>query len=72
MVRDDQMGPEMRWVQVRPKGAATSITLVICFPTMATGPIKGASWSKPDDLDGDVAVLRSRGVTIEGGIQSQP
>jgi catechol 2,3-dioxygenase-like lactoylglutathione lyase family enzyme len=31
VVRDEPMGPEMRWVQVRPPGAETSITLVTWF-----------------------------------------
>ena len=28
LVADTEMGPDMRWVQVRPSGAPTSLTLV--------------------------------------------
>ena len=65
------MGPEMRWVQVAPRGASTSITLVTWFPTMPAGSIKGTVL-ETDDLDADVRRLIELGVVIEGGIQDQP
>ena len=71
LVRDNPMGPDQRWVQVAPKGAATSITLVTWFPTMPPGSVKGTVL-ETDDLDGDVAALIANGVHIEGGIQEQP
>jgi catechol 2,3-dioxygenase-like lactoylglutathione lyase family enzyme len=71
LVRDNPMGPDQRWVQVAPKGAATSITLVTWFPTMPPGSVKGVVL-ETDDLDGDVAALTAGGVTIEGGLQEQP
>ena len=71
LVADTPMGPDQRWVQVRPPGAATSITLVTWFPTMPPGSVKGTVL-ETEDLDGDVAVLRSRGVVIDGGIQDAP
>ena len=71
LVRDNPMGPDQRWVQVAPKGAQTSITLVTWFPTMPPGSVKGMVL-ETDDLDGDVAALTAGGVTIEGGIQEQP
>ena len=71
LVRDNPMGPEMRWVQVAPKGAQTSVTLVTWFPTMPPGSVKGLVL-ETDDLDGDVAALTANGVRIEGGIQEQP
>jgi len=71
LVRDNPMGPGQRWVQVAPKGAATSITLVTWFPTMPPGSVKGIVL-ETDDLDGDVAALTAGGVTFEGGIQEQP
>jgi predicted enzyme related to lactoylglutathione lyase len=61
----------MRWVQVAPPGAATSITLVTWFETMPAGSAKGLVL-ETDDLDGDVARLRGRGVAIEGDVQEQP
>jgi catechol 2,3-dioxygenase-like lactoylglutathione lyase family enzyme len=71
LVRDNPMGPDQRWVEVAPKGAATSITLVTWFPTMPPGSVKGVVL-ETDDLDGDVSALAAGGVTIEGGIQEQP
>ena len=71
LVRDNPMGPDQRWVQVAPKGAATSITLVTWFETMPPGSLKGLVL-ETDDLDGDVDALSRRGVAIEGGIQDQP
>lgn len=71
LVRDNPMGPDQRWVQVAPKGAQTSITLVTWFPTMPPGSVKGTVL-ETDDLDGDVAALIAGGVIIEGGIQEQP
>jgi catechol 2,3-dioxygenase-like lactoylglutathione lyase family enzyme len=71
LVRDNPMGPDQRWVQVAPKGAQTSITLVTWFPTMPPGSVKGTVL-ETDDLDGDVATLTASGVQIEGGIQEQP
>src|SRR5882757_5105450 len=71
LVTDTTMGPDQRWVQVQPPGAATSITLVTGFPTMPAGAVKGTVL-ETDDLDGDVTALRSRGVVIDTGIQEAP
>jgi catechol 2,3-dioxygenase-like lactoylglutathione lyase family enzyme len=71
LVADTAMGPDQRWVQVRPPGPGTSITLVTWFPTMPAGSVKGTVL-ETDDLDGDVAALRSRGVVIDAGIQEAP
>jgi catechol 2,3-dioxygenase-like lactoylglutathione lyase family enzyme len=65
------MGPSMRWVQVALKGATTSITLVTWFPSMSPGSLNGLVL-ETGALDSDVALLRSKGVVIEGGIQEQP
>jgi len=71
LVADTAMGPDMRWVQVRPPGSQASITLVTWFPTMPAGAVKGTVL-ETDDLDADVTALRARGVGIEGGIQDAP
>ncbi|MGH3493029.1 MAG: VOC family protein, partial [Sciscionella sp.] len=67
----DNSGPDMRWVEVAPKGGQTSVTLVTWFPTMPPGSLKGVVL-ETDDLDGDVAALTARGVRIEGGIAQAP
>jgi catechol 2,3-dioxygenase-like lactoylglutathione lyase family enzyme len=71
LVRDNQMGPDQRWVEVAPKGALTSVTLVTWFPTMPPGSAKGLVL-ETDDLDADVAALTAGGVPIPDGIQHQP
>jgi catechol 2,3-dioxygenase-like lactoylglutathione lyase family enzyme len=71
LVRENPMGPDQRWVQVAPRGAQTSITLVTWFPAMPAGSVKGTVL-ETDDLDGDVAALTAKGVSIDGGIQRQP
>ncbi|GAA3042852.1 VOC family protein [Streptosporangium longisporum] len=71
LVSDNPMGPDRRWVQVAPKGARTSITLVTWFDTMPPGSLKGLVL-ETDDLEGDVAALSDRGVAIEGDIQRSP
>jgi catechol 2,3-dioxygenase-like lactoylglutathione lyase family enzyme len=70
-VHDGSKGPGMRWVRVRPPGAATSITLVNWFETMAPGGTKGTVF-ETDDLEGDVARLRSPGVDPSGEIETAP
>ena len=71
LVADTPMGPGMRWVQVRPPGAATSITLVTWFDTMAPGATKGTVL-ETDDLDGDVVRLRSLGVAVPDEVEQAP
>jgi catechol 2,3-dioxygenase-like lactoylglutathione lyase family enzyme len=71
LIADTSMGPDQRWVQVRPPGSGTSITLVTWFPTMPAGSVKGTVL-ETDNLDGDVTALRSRGVVIDAGIQEAP
>jgi catechol 2,3-dioxygenase-like lactoylglutathione lyase family enzyme len=66
VVSEAEMGPEMRWVQVRPAGATTSLTLVTWFPSMPAGTLKGtvfetAPWGRFvtfDDPDGNGIVLQ--------------
>lgn len=71
LVNDVQMGPDMRWVQVRPPGGATSITLVTWFDSTAPGAVKGTVL-ETDDLVGDVARLRTLGADIPGDIEVAP
>jgi catechol 2,3-dioxygenase-like lactoylglutathione lyase family enzyme len=71
LLRDAQMAPGMRWVQVAPRGADTTITLVTWFETMPAGSHRGLVL-ETDDLDGDVERLRGRGLEFPDGIQQQP
>jgi catechol 2,3-dioxygenase-like lactoylglutathione lyase family enzyme len=71
LVANIEMNPGQRWVQVRPRGSATSITLVTWFPTMPAGSIKGTV-VETDDLEGEIATLRGRGVLIAAEIEEAP
>lgn len=71
LVNDFRMSPTMRWVQVRPAGAQTSMTLVTWFPGMPPGSLSGLVL-ETDDLDGDIARFRERGVEFEGEVRDQP
>jgi catechol 2,3-dioxygenase-like lactoylglutathione lyase family enzyme len=70
LVRDNHMGPAQRWVQVAPKGAATSITLVNWFEAMPAGSVGGLVLES-DDLDADIARLADRGVPVSD-VQDEP
>jgi catechol 2,3-dioxygenase-like lactoylglutathione lyase family enzyme len=70
LVREMPMGPGMRWVQVRPKGADTSITLVTWFPSMPAGSVTGVVL-ETDDLDAEVARLKGLGVEPEEPVREQ-
>ncbi len=71
LVRDQPMGPDQRWVQVRPKGAETSATLVTWFPTMQPGALRGVVLETPD-LEEEVDRLKAAGVEIPKGIEEAP
>jgi len=70
LTSDTDMGPGVRWVQVRPRGSATSLTLVTWFPTMSAGSLKGTVLES-DALEDDIAALRRKGVSI-GEIETAP
>ena len=71
LVRDAEMQPGLRWVQVAPPGGQTSLTLVTWFDSMPAGALRGLVL-ETDDLDGDLAALTARGAVIAGGIEDQP
>jgi catechol 2,3-dioxygenase-like lactoylglutathione lyase family enzyme len=71
VVSDTEMGPNMRWVMLRPPGSATAVTLVTWFDTMPAGSLRGLVFEAPD-LEGTLAELAARGLTVNGGIEEQP
>jgi catechol 2,3-dioxygenase-like lactoylglutathione lyase family enzyme len=70
LLHDSPMGPDMRWVQIAPKGAQTTLTLVTWFPTMAPGSLKGLLL-ETDTLEADIARLAEAGTLVEGGVQEE-
>ncbi|SRR5579883_257050 len=71
LVADTAIEQDRRWVQVRPRGGSTSIALVTWFPTMPAGSSRGTVL-EADDIEKEVALLRSRGVPIGGEIEEAP
>lgn len=71
LLRDAQMQPGMRWVQVAPRGGEATITLVTWFEAMPAGSYRGLVL-ETDDLDADVERLRGHGLEFPDGIQQQP
>jgi len=70
VVHDVDM-PVGRWLQVRPPGAETSVTLVTWFDSMPPGTLRGLVLES-DDLDRDVEELGRRGVRFADGIRQEP
>jgi len=71
LIADMPMGPGRRWVQVGPKGAQTTITLVTWFESMPPGSLTGIVL-ETTDLDADVALFSGRGLKFDGAIEQQP
>ncbi len=63
VLQDEPMGPTMRWVQVRPPGADTGITLVTWFDSMPPGSLQGLMVDTPD-LDAAMAEMAAKGVVF--------
>jgi catechol 2,3-dioxygenase-like lactoylglutathione lyase family enzyme len=71
VIADVPLGPDRRWLQVRPVGAQTSIALVTWFDSMPAGSMTGVVLETPD-VDEAKAVLEARGVAFSGDIEEQP
>ncbi len=61
---DNPWAPDMRWVEVAPRGAVTSLTLVTWFPSMPPGSLKGLVVAT-DDIYATYEVLCAKGVYFE-------
>jgi catechol 2,3-dioxygenase-like lactoylglutathione lyase family enzyme len=70
LVRDDSV-PGLRWVEVRPAGGATSLTLVTWFESMPPGSLQGLVLGL-DDLELVCDQLLVDGVGFERPLQQQP
>lgn len=70
LLREESMGPSGKWIQLAPKGCATTITLVNWFDSMRPGGLQGVMLNVTD-IDRDFQELTSRGVALTE-IQQQP
>ena len=71
VLSDSELAPGQRWIQLRPPGAETAITLVTWFAVMPAGSLKGLVLES-DDLEADVERLRQKGAVIDGEIAEVP
>jgi len=70
LLRNDPMGPDMRWVQIAPKGSPTSVSLVTWFDSMAPGSMKGLMF-ETDTFEEDIERLKGASVTVSD-VQQEP
>lgn len=63
VVRDNPMGPDQRWIQLRPSNGETSIALVTWFDAMPAGSLRGTVLDV-DDINDAQQILRDKGVDI--------
>ena len=70
LIRNEPMGPDMRWIQLSPPGCATTIALVTWFDTMPPGALQGVMLNV-SDIDADHALLTERGLHLSA-IAEQP
>ncbi len=73
---DSPMGPDMRWVTVAPRGAATNIALALPSwytkkPSQEMGIMTGIAFAC-DDMKGTFAELKKRGVNFKGEPEMMP
>jgi predicted enzyme related to lactoylglutathione lyase len=70
LVREEPMGPDTKWIQLSPKGSATTIALVTWFDRMPPGGLQGVMLNV-SDIEHDHAELSARGLVLTG-IEQQP
>ncbi len=70
LVREEPMGPGQSWIQLAPKGSATTIALVTWFDAMRPGGLQGVMLNVTD-IDRDHAELRGRGLALSE-IRAEP
>ncbi len=70
LLREDPMGPGQSWIQLAPKGCATTIALVTWFDAMRPGGLQGVMLNSTD-IAADHAELTGRGLALTA-IEQEP
>jgi len=70
LIRENEMGPSQKWIQLGFPNAETSITLVNWFPDMPAGSVRGLVVDT-DNIEAEVKTLNERGIKT-GPIQQMP
>ncbi|MEA3173310.1 MAG: hypothetical protein QOF42_721 [Gammaproteobacteria bacterium] len=63
LIREESMGPQGKWIQLSPKGCATTIALVSWFDAMKPGGLQGVMLNVTD-IDKDHRELTARGLLL--------
>lgn len=70
VVKDTQMGPQFRWLEVAPKGAETVLVLFSKAAMPNHNEMKPSLVFNCDDVDKVYEELKNKGVTFEGQPQN--
>jgi predicted enzyme related to lactoylglutathione lyase len=70
LLRDEAMGPAMRWIQLQPKTGGATVALATWLKRMAPGSLQGLLLHVAD-IDAEHARLAGLGVTLSP-IEEQP
>ena len=70
LLRDEAMGPKMRWIQLQPKTGGATVALVTWFDTMTPGSLQGLLLHVPN-IDAEHVRLAGLGVAVSP-IDEQP
>jgi catechol 2,3-dioxygenase-like lactoylglutathione lyase family enzyme len=65
LIADAAFGDDLRWLQVGPPGAQTTLALVTWFDEMPPGSLRGLVLDT-DDIEADYRTLRARGASLSG------
>ena len=71
LITETTFGDHLRWIQVGPRGAQTSLTLVTWFDEMPPGSLRGLVLDC-EDLQADYESLTEHGVRFLGPPAPQP
>jgi predicted enzyme related to lactoylglutathione lyase len=70
VLRDEPMGPGMRWIQLQPSDGGATIALVTWFDAMPPGGVQGLMLGV-DDVDAEYARIGALGVPLSP-VDAQP
>lgn len=71
LTREDDSIPGIRWIQVTPKGAGASLTLVNWFEAMPPGSLQGLVF-RCEDLERECDRLQAEEVEFERPLERHP
>jgi predicted enzyme related to lactoylglutathione lyase len=70
LLRDEEMGPDMRWVQLQPRDGGATVALVTWFENLKPGNQQGLMLGVPD-IDAEHARLTAAGASVSP-VEEQP